>query len=57
MYMENRFKMLVPSKPEDARRLLHEAQQDVNTRRQLYEYLAADHASSVADTQRGAVGG
>jgi pyruvate-ferredoxin/flavodoxin oxidoreductase len=41
MYLENRFKMLTKSKPEEARRLLAEAQQDVVGRWQLYEYLAA----------------
>lgn len=41
LYMENRFKMLTKSKPEDAKRMLKEAQEDVNTRWKLYEYLAA----------------
>jgi pyruvate-ferredoxin/flavodoxin oxidoreductase len=41
MYAENRFKMLTLSKPQDARKLLQEAQEDVNTRWQLYQYLAA----------------
>ena len=41
MYAENRFKMLTKSKPADAKRLLQEAQNDVNTRWQMYEYLAA----------------
>lgn len=41
MYLENRFKMLTKSKPEAAKQLLAEAQQDVNTRWRLYEYLAA----------------
>ena len=41
MYMENRFKMLTKSRPEDARRLLQQAQDDVNARWKLYEYLAA----------------
>jgi len=41
MYMENRFKMLSKSKPEDAKRVLKEAQEDVNARWKLYEYLAA----------------
>lgn len=41
MYEENRFKMLTKSKPADAKRLLQEAQADVNTRWHLYEYLAA----------------
>ena len=41
MYMENRFKMLTKSKPEEAKRLLEEAQKDVDTRWRLYQYLAA----------------
>jgi pyruvate-ferredoxin/flavodoxin oxidoreductase len=41
MYMENRFKMLSKSKPEDAKRVLKEAQQDVDARWKLHEYLAA----------------
>lgn len=41
MYLENRFKMLTKSKPEAAKQLLAEAQQDVNTRWRLYQYLAA----------------
>jgi pyruvate-ferredoxin/flavodoxin oxidoreductase len=41
MYRENRFKMLTKSKPEQAKRLLQEAQQDIDTRWQLYQYLAA----------------
>ncbi|HBE19512.1 MAG TPA: pyruvate:ferredoxin (flavodoxin) oxidoreductase [Cyanobacteria bacterium UBA11149] len=41
LYNENRFKMLTKSKPEDAKRLLKEAQEDVNLRWQMYQYLAA----------------
>ncbi|MDJ0658924.1 MAG: pyruvate:ferredoxin (flavodoxin) oxidoreductase [Crocosphaera sp.] len=41
MYQENRFKMLARSKPDAAKKLLKEAQQDVNTRWQMYQYLAA----------------
>ncbi|MBE9126013.1 MULTISPECIES: pyruvate:ferredoxin (flavodoxin) oxidoreductase [unclassified Coleofasciculus] len=41
MYKENRFKMLTKTKPEDAKHLLEAAQQDVNTRWQMYQYLAA----------------
>lgn len=41
MYAENRFKMLTKSKPEDAKRLLKEAEQDVKNRWSMYEYLAA----------------
>jgi len=40
MYAENRFKMLTKTKPEDAKRLLQEAQLDVDTRWQMYQYLA-----------------
>jgi pyruvate-ferredoxin/flavodoxin oxidoreductase len=40
MYMENRFKMLTKSNPEDAKRLLKEAQEDVDTRWRLYQHLA-----------------
>ncbi len=40
MYQENRFKMLTKSKPADAKKLLEQAQLDVNTRWQLYQYLA-----------------
>ncbi len=39
--LENRFKMLDKIDPEAARELLAKAQDDVNTRRGLYEYLAA----------------
>jgi pyruvate-ferredoxin/flavodoxin oxidoreductase len=41
LYMENRFKMLTKSKPEEAKRLLEEAQKDVQTRWRMYEYLSA----------------
>ncbi|MBK8315162.1 MAG: pyruvate:ferredoxin (flavodoxin) oxidoreductase [Acidobacteria bacterium] len=41
MYMENRFKMLTKSNPDEARRLLAAAQQDVQDRWHYYEYLAA----------------
>jgi pyruvate-ferredoxin/flavodoxin oxidoreductase len=41
MYMENRFKMLTKSHPEEAKRLLHEAQEDVHRRWHNYEYLAS----------------
>ena len=46
MYMENRFKMLTKSRPKDAKRLLQEAQDDVNARWKLYEYLAARKLSA-----------
>ena len=41
MYSENRFKMLTRGKPEEAKHLLKQAQEDVNTRWQMYQYLAA----------------
>jgi pyruvate-ferredoxin/flavodoxin oxidoreductase len=41
MYLENRFKMLTKTKPEEAKHLLQEAQHDVNIRWQMYQYLAA----------------
>jgi pyruvate-ferredoxin/flavodoxin oxidoreductase len=40
MYAENRFKMLTKSKPADAKRLLQSAQEDVDVRWKMYEYLA-----------------
>ena len=48
MYMENRFKMLTKSKPEDAKRFLQEAKQEVNTRWSMYEYMAARGAEKRA---------
>jgi len=39
-YRETRFKMLTKTKPEEAKRLMVLAQQDVDNRRSLYEYLA-----------------
>jgi pyruvate-ferredoxin/flavodoxin oxidoreductase len=41
MYLENRFKMLTKSNEEAAQQLLKEAQADVKTRWQMYQYLAA----------------
>ena len=38
--LENRFKMLAKSRPEEARKLFDEAQHDATTRWQLYQYLA-----------------
>jgi len=40
-YLENRYKMLTKTKPEEARRLLQQAQQDADNRWRLYEELAA----------------
>jgi pyruvate-ferredoxin/flavodoxin oxidoreductase len=41
MNRENRFKMLTKTKPEEVKRLSQEAQKDVDTRWQMYQYLAA----------------
>ncbi len=41
MYGENRFRMLMHSQPEAAKKLMKQAQEDVNTRYALYQYLAA----------------
>jgi pyruvate-ferredoxin/flavodoxin oxidoreductase len=46
LYSENRFKMLTKSKPDAARRLLREAQQDVDTRRRMYQHLAEAKAKA-----------
>jgi pyruvate-ferredoxin/flavodoxin oxidoreductase len=43
LYSENRFKMLATSQPEVAKQLLKEAQVDVDSRWQMYEYLASRH--------------
>jgi len=40
MYQENRFKMLTKSKPDHAKHLLELAQTEVDTRWQMYQYLA-----------------
>ncbi len=56
MYAENRFKMLTKSKPDDAKQLLKEAQQDVNTRWQMYEYLANKPDRGKAGEASGASG-
>jgi pyruvate-ferredoxin/flavodoxin oxidoreductase len=39
--LENRFRMLDKTHPAAAKQLLTRAQEDVDTRRDLYEYLAA----------------
>lgn len=46
LYRENRFKMLTLSKPDEAKRLAHLAQADVNSRWHLYQMLAARHVQS-----------
>jgi pyruvate-ferredoxin/flavodoxin oxidoreductase len=46
LYLENRFKMLTKSSPTVAKQLLQEAQEDVEDRWHLYEYLAARGAQA-----------
>ena len=41
MYAENRFRMLMHSQPTAAKKLMQQAQEDVNTRYAMYQYLAA----------------
>ncbi len=56
--MENRFRMLAKSKPEEAKRLFKEAQEDVTRRRKFYEYLAArkfDGETKTVEHKDGAV--
>ena len=45
-YMETRYKMLTKSHPDDAKKLIELAQQDVNNRWKMYENLAADYAKN-----------
>lgn len=52
MYNENRFKMLTKSKPDAAKRLVQEAQQDVNSRWQMYEYLAARNLEPINQQEK-----
>jgi pyruvate-ferredoxin/flavodoxin oxidoreductase len=46
LHMETRFKMLELSKPEVAKVLFEQAQQDVHTRWAMYEYLASRKSAS-----------
>ncbi|MBE9102619.1 pyruvate:ferredoxin (flavodoxin) oxidoreductase [Vacuolonema iberomarrocanum] len=48
MYSENRFKMLLRSKPEAAKELLQKAREDVSTRWHMYQYLAARNPAEEA---------
>jgi pyruvate-ferredoxin/flavodoxin oxidoreductase len=48
LQQQTRFKMLLKSKPEDAKRLWNEAQQDAETRFHVYEYLAQRKTGPVA---------
>jgi pyruvate-ferredoxin/flavodoxin oxidoreductase len=47
MNMETRFRMLAKAKPDTARRLFAEAQEDATARFKLYEYLAARPGTAV----------
>jgi pyruvate-ferredoxin/flavodoxin oxidoreductase len=53
LLMENRFKMLTKSRPEDAKRLFEEAQQDVQARWRFYEKLASRQESGVRSQESG----
>jgi pyruvate-ferredoxin/flavodoxin oxidoreductase len=53
IYNETRYTMLVHSKPDDARRLLAEAQADVMNRWRIYEQMAAMPGSEVKATEGG----
>jgi pyruvate-ferredoxin/flavodoxin oxidoreductase len=44
LYRQNRFHMLTKSRPDEAKRLLQAAQEDVERRWQLYTHLAAGHS-------------
>lgn len=46
MYAENRFRMLMHSQPEAAKNFMKQAQEDVNTRYGMYQYLAARKTNS-----------
>jgi pyruvate-ferredoxin/flavodoxin oxidoreductase len=48
LLQQTRFKMLLKSKPEDAKRLWQQAQEDADTRYRLYEYMAQRKPEPVA---------
>jgi pyruvate-ferredoxin/flavodoxin oxidoreductase len=48
LLQQTRFKMLQKSKPEDAKKLWEEAQQDADNRYRMYEYLAQRRSEPVA---------
>jgi pyruvate-ferredoxin/flavodoxin oxidoreductase len=52
VYNETRYTMLVHSKPEDAKRLLAEAQADVMNRWRLYEQMAAMPGAEATASQK-----
>ena len=45
IYNETRYTMLVKSNPEEAKRLLHLAQEDVTARWKLYDYMSHQPAN------------
>jgi pyruvate-ferredoxin/flavodoxin oxidoreductase len=47
LYLENRFKMLTKTNPEEAKRLLTQSQKDVHARWRFYEYLSARKPDAV----------
>ncbi len=49
MYQENRFKMLSKTKPAEAKRLLKQAQEDVDQRWKMYEHLSSQDLYSNDD--------
>ena len=53
IYNETRYTMLVHSKPDDARRLLAEAQADVMNRWRIYEQMAAMPGAESKTTEGG----
>jgi pyruvate-ferredoxin/flavodoxin oxidoreductase len=50
--LENRFRMLTKSKPEEAKRLFEQAQQNVKSRWQLYQQLARNGGASPATPEK-----
>jgi pyruvate-ferredoxin/flavodoxin oxidoreductase len=52
LQQQTRFKMLTKSKPEDAKRLWDQAQNDAEVRYRLYEYLAQRKTEPSADTEK-----
>jgi pyruvate-ferredoxin/flavodoxin oxidoreductase len=54
LLQQTRFKMLTKSKPEDAQRLWKMAQQDVENRYRMYEYMASRKTEPAAAPKEGA---
>jgi pyruvate-ferredoxin/flavodoxin oxidoreductase len=52
LMLENRFKMLVKSKPEEAKRLFQLAQKDVETRWKFFEYLSQGKPNSPSENTK-----